>query len=116
MHEYPITQQIIHIAEKKAAESGATKVITISLVVGDQSGFIGDSIQMYFDVISEGTMCDGATLHLKHIKPKMFCESCHTHFTRKPFSFACPDCGKDGIPTDIGKEFYIEHIEVLQSD
>jgi len=25
---------------------------------------------------------------------------------------ACPKCGVDGEPTEIGKEFYIEEIEV----
>ena len=53
MHEYPITQQIIKIAENHAREAGSQKVTAVNLVVGDYSGFIGESIQMYFDIISE---------------------------------------------------------------
>jgi len=113
MHEYPVTQQIIRIAEKKAGETDASRVCAISLVVGDQSGFIGDSIQMYFDVISEGTLCEGAVLTISHIRSKLRCGACDRLFERKPFSFACPDCGCDGTPTEIGKEFYIDHIEVV---
>jgi hydrogenase nickel incorporation protein HypA/HybF len=116
MHEYPITLQIIRIAEKKALEAGATGVCSIALVVGDQSGFIGDSIQMYFDVISEGTLCEGAILNISHIRPKLRCEGCDSLFERKPLSFACPACGCDGMPTDIGKEFYIESIEVTKGE
>lgn len=116
MHEFPITQQIIRIAENKAREAGASRVLAIRLVVGDQSGFIGDSIQMYFDVISEGTPCEGAVLTIEHVRPKLRCGGCGILFERKPFSFACPVCGADGMPTEIGKEFYIEHIEAVPED
>lgn len=112
MHEYPITQQIIKIAETHAKEAGAAKVSAINLVVGDYSGFIGESIQMYFDIISEGTLCDGAKVHIERVKPKLKCSQCGAYFERKAFSFDCPICGGAGGPTEIGKEFYIDSIEV----
>lgn len=112
MHEYPITQQIIKIAENHCREAGANKVSAVNLVVGDYSGFIGDSIQMYFDIISEGTLCDGAKINIKRVKPKLQCHQCGAYFERKLFSFECPECGGEGGPTEIGKEFYIDSIEV----
>ena len=49
MHEGPVTEEIIRIAcEAAAAQQG--RVTAISLVVGEDSGFIGESIQMYFNV------------------------------------------------------------------
>ena len=33
-------------------------------------------------------------------------------FEKKLLSFDCPKCGGQGGPTDIGKEFYIESIEI----
>lgn len=112
MHEYPITQQIIKICEKHCREAGGNKVVKVKLVIGDRSGLIGDSIQMYFDVISEGTLCEKAEIEMVHIKPKLRCPSCNELFYRQPLSFACPKCGTDGEPTEIGKEFYIENIEI----
>lgn len=112
MHELPITQQIIKIAEKHATELGASRIKNIKLVVGDYSGFIGESIQMYFDIISEGTMCEGATIEMTRVKPKLKCSACGTLFERQIFSFACPKCGADGGPTEIGKELYIESMEI----
>ena len=50
MHEYPVTLEIVRMAEKTAREKGGI-VKAIHLVVGEDSGFIGESIQMYFDVI-----------------------------------------------------------------
>ena len=55
MHEYPITEQIIKICSKHCAEANAERVVNVKLVVGDRSGCVGESIQMYFDVIGEGT-------------------------------------------------------------
>lgn len=112
MHEFPITEQIVKIASQKAKENNARIVTRITLVVGEYSGFIGDSIQMYFDVIAQGTLCEGAVLEIENIKAKWKCPDCDIFYSRKPLSFACPQCGKDGAPTDTGKEFYVKDIEI----
>ena len=56
MHEYPVTLEIIRLAEKTAEENHG-RVRGIHLVIGEDSGFIGESIQMYFDVLAAGTLC-----------------------------------------------------------
>jgi hydrogenase nickel incorporation protein HypA/HybF len=112
MHELPITEQLIKMAEKHCRENDGSKVRKINLVCGDYSGFVPESIHMYFDIISEGTLCEGAEIEIKRIKPKLKCPACGELFERELFSFACPKCGTDGEPTDIGKEFYIETIEI----
>lgn len=112
MHEFPITEQIIKIAEERAIQAEAVRVTKVSLVVGDYSGFIGESIQMYFDIISKGTLCEGAVIEIERVKPKLQCGSCGAYFERQPMSFQCPHCGGEGGPTEIGKEFYIDSIEV----
>ncbi len=112
MHEYPITEQMIKICNKHCKEAGADNVKKVKLVVGDRSGCISESIQMYFDVISEGTPCEGAELEIIRVKTKMKCPKCGILFERALMSFACPECGTDGELTEIGKEFYIEEIEV----
>jgi hydrogenase nickel incorporation protein HypA/HybF len=114
MHEYPITESIIKIAEKHGKASRASRIESITLVVGDRSGFIGESIRMYFDIIAVGTLCEGAALVIKPVRSKLRCPACGELFYRKPMSFACPACGADGAPTDTGREFYIESIAVEQ--
>ncbi|MDR3295097.1 MAG: hydrogenase maturation nickel metallochaperone HypA [Clostridiales Family XIII bacterium] len=113
MHEYPVTEQIIKIAEKHGRESRASQVESITLVVGEQSGFIGESIQMYFDIIAEGSLCEGAELIIKPVKAQIECSVCGARFRRQPLSFACPSCGGEGRPTETGKEFFIESITVV---
>jgi hydrogenase nickel incorporation protein HypA/HybF len=116
MHEYPLVQSVIRIASASALEHRAQRVKTIGLVVGDGTGYVPESIQMYFDILSKGTLCEGARLAVKRVKPVMRCESCGREFERSPFSFDCPRCGGLGSPAEIGKEFYIDEIEIITDE
>lgn len=113
MHEYPITQRIIEIAEEYAKKNNAEKVTQINLVVGDYCGYVASSIELYFEIIAEGTLCKKARLNIERVEPRFKCNSCNKFFLRKPFSFQCPECNGEGSPTEIGKEFYIKSIEVI---
>ena len=112
MHEYSVTCEIIRIAECTARKNGASKILKIGLAIGDYSGFIGESIQMYFDEISLGTLCEGAIISMKYIHPVLKCRECDKLFEAQPFSFICSDCGGVGQPTGVGNEFYVDYIEV----
>ena len=111
MHELPVTLRIIDIASETAREKGG-RVRKIHLVVGEDSGFVGDSIQMYFDVAAEGTLCEGARLTIEGVRAKLRCRSCGRLFDRKPFSFDCPFCDGQGGPSEVGKEFYLKTVEL----
>jgi hydrogenase nickel incorporation protein HypA/HybF len=112
MHEYPITQRIIEIASEHAIKNSADEVKVIHLVVGDYSGYVASSIELYFEIIAQGSPCEKAVLEIERIAPKLRCKSCGQLFLRKPFSFECPSCKGEGTPTDIGQEFYIKSIEI----
>ena len=112
MHEYPITQRIIEIAEEYARENQADEVKVIHLVVGDYSGYVASSIELYFEIIAEGSRCEKAKLEIERVKPKLRCGTCGRLFDRKPYSFSCPFCQGEGSPTEIGQEFYVRSIEV----
>jgi hydrogenase nickel incorporation protein HypA/HybF len=112
MHEYPITLQIIKIAEKYAVDHPGCKIKRIHVVAGDDSGYVPDTVKLYFDEISKGTQCEGGELLIRRVRPKLRCTSCGALFERKLFSFVCPQCGGEGEPSEIGKEFYVESIEV----
>lgn len=112
MHEYPITQRIIEVADSYAKKNNADEVKIINLVVGDYSGYVASSIELYFDIIAEGSCCAKAKLNIERVKPKLKCNKCGEYFERKPFSFECPACHGEGNPTEIGQEFYIRSIEV----
>jgi len=115
MHESSITESILKTVIEKANESNAKSVKKINLVIGEETGFMGDSIQFYFDKYSKGTIAEGAVLDVRFIKSKLKCTKCGEMFERKPFSFECPKCQGEGNPTKIGKECFIENIEIEEN-
>ena len=112
MHELPVTEQIIKLAEEHGQKARASKIESIRIVIGERSGIARESIMMYFDIVSKGTLCEGAVLEIESVKSKLSCPSCGTLFERKPMRFDCPSCGADGEPTEIGREFYIDSVTV----
>ena len=120
MHEYKLTLDIIEIAEKNAfaaaGRSADAKVSKITLVIGESSGVSGESIKMYFDQISKGSVCEGAEIEIESVAPMLRCKTCSRLFRRKPFLFACTykNCGGEGEPTEIGREFYVKSIELRE--
>ncbi len=112
MHEYSLTKQIVKIVNNTALNNDAGKVNSVRLVIGESSGIIPDSVQLYFDMIAQGTPAEGAQLVISCIASQMHCPNCDKNFIRPRFSFECPDCGTLGNPTDIGNEFYVESVEL----
>ncbi len=112
MHEYGLTRQIVKIVSDTAQKHGAVKVNAVQLVVGENTSIIPESIQMYFDMIAKDTLAQGAKLSVRLIRAEMRCPTCGKNFRRPLFSFACPECGALGTPTDIGNEFYVESVEL----
>lgn len=112
MHEYGLTEKIVRTASETAAANRAKKVTAVYLVIGETSGVLTESVQMYFDLIAEGTEAAGALLKIKTVKPEMYCSRCGKNFIRQRCSFDCPVCGGTGSPTEVGREFYIDKIEL----
>lgn len=110
MHELPITQNILEIALRHAGD--ATHITRINLVIGDLSSVIGESVQFYWDMLSEGTVAEGAVLHFDRIKARFLCSDCEAEFEPDGRKFDCPEC--DGVRVELiaGNEFRLESIEV----
>ena len=116
MHESSIVQSILKTVCDKGAEMQVRAITKVTIVVGEDTGFMGDSIQFYFDRHSAYTIAAGAKLEIRFVKAQLKCPACGKMFERKRFEFACPECGTDGIPSEIGKECYIENIEIEEAE
>ncbi|NDJ84954.1 MAG: hydrogenase maturation nickel metallochaperone HypA [Chloroflexi bacterium] len=112
MHELPVTQSILDIALRHANEAGATRIKDLYLVIGQLSSIIDDSVQFYWDIISEGTIAEGATLHFQRLNAEMHCAVCDLDYRLQEDQFACPQCGNTHVQLVSGDEFYIESLEV----
>jgi hydrogenase nickel incorporation protein HypA/HybF len=112
MHELSITENILEIAINHANKAKALKISNIYLVIGQLSSVLDDSVQFYWDMISEGTIAQGANLHFKRIPVIMLCNQCDNQFTPPEGELRCPKCNSSQIAILQGEEFYLEAIDI----
>jgi hydrogenase nickel incorporation protein HypA/HybF len=74
MHELSVTESILDIATKHGQQAGATRVTDIHLVIGQLASIVDDSVQFYWDIISQDSICAAAKLHFKRIPALLECQ------------------------------------------
>jgi len=103
---------VLDIALRHAEDAGAQRITDLYLVIGDLSSIVDDSIQFYWDIISRGTLAEGATLHFDRVPTKMYCFECGKTYLPEKGTLACPHCGSTLVQVAGGDEFRLESIEV----
>jgi hydrogenase nickel incorporation protein HypA/HybF len=58
----------------------------------------------------EGTLLSETELVIRHVPGYLHCNDCQKDFVKQKSQLDCPQCGKQGVPTEKGKEFYIEKV------
>jgi hydrogenase nickel incorporation protein HypA/HybF len=112
VHELGITQSILDIAAKHAAKANATRVTDIYIKIGRLSSFIDDSIQFYWDILSQDSICQQAKIHFERIPAKLVCLDCANSYTLDGELEPCPKCKSIRVKVTSGGEFMVDSIEV----
>jgi len=112
MHELAITQSILDIAEKVGKEHKIKRVREIRIKLGAYSGVVPQCIQDYFDVISHGTIVEGAKLDIQTLPVVVHCNVCGQDSEIDRRHIRCPLCNSTDLKMLQGREFYLESLEV----
>ena len=112
MHELAVTENILNIALQHATQAGAVRVTSLHLIIGQFSSIVDDSVQFYWDMISAGTMCEGAQLHFERRPAMLKCLDCDQIYALRGELSDCPNCHSARIKVVAGEEFYLDSIEV----
>lgn len=112
MHELAVTESILEIANRHATLAGATKITKIYITLGRLSSIVDDSVQFYWDIVSQNTMSAGAKLHFQRIPARMHCNDCGQEFEMQDELTPCPQCGGINLTVISGDEFWLESIEI----
>lgn len=117
MHELAVTENILHVALDAARQHGARRITAIHLVIGELSSVVDDSVQFYFDFLSQATLAENAVLHFRRVPTTVHCLDCaHQFDARAPLEPQCPQCGSARVRVRGGRDFFIESIEVEDED
>lgn len=113
MHELAITEQIAEIAIRHGEKNHAQQVTDLYLVIGELSTVIDDSVQFYWDLITDQTICEGAKLHFNRIPAIFRCLDCEKEYRLSGGELTpCPQCGSTRMEVLQGKEFHLESINI----
>jgi len=113
MHELPITESILEIAVRHGQKANAKRVAHIYLIIGELSSVVDESVQFYWDIISQDTICEGACLHFERIPATLHCLDCGKTYKLSNHELSlCPYCESFNVQVTAGKEFRLEAIDV----
>ena len=104
MHELSITEHILNDCIREAQAQNASRIRVIRLCIGQLRGIVPDCIQIYLDMLAEGTIAE--------LPVKVHCMDCGKDGEITPHHLQCPHCGSMRLKLLSGKEFYIKSLEV----
>lgn len=112
MHELAITEGIISIVNDEARKNGFTRVLEISLRVGEFSGIVPQCLREFFPVAAAGTPAEGAALDIQCLPSAFLCLDCGYEGAADRENACCPRCRSAALKMTAGREFYVENLKV----
>ena len=113
MHELSIAESIVAVAERHAAGRPVTKV---ELRVGHLRQVVPSALEFAFQLVSRGTVLDGAELAIEAIPARGRCRACETETTMSGFPLACSACGGLDMEVLAGEELLVDSLELEETD
>ena len=114
MHELAVTESILSIATRYAQKENARQVTDIYIALGQLSSIVDDSVQFYWDIISQDSLCAGARLHFERQPARLLCLDCQKEYTLNGDLTGCPNCQSPRVKVIAGDEFQMDSIEITR--
>ena len=108
MHELAITQSVV---ETVLQRTGTQPVTVVRLQVGRLTGVVPDAMRFCFELATEGTPLQGATLQIEQPAGRAHCRTCGDDFELADLFLLCP-CGSSDVELLNGRELYVTSVEV----
>ena len=109
MHELSITRNVVAIVSERAAGQRVTRV---RLEIGCLAAIQPEAIRFCFDICTQGTPAEGATLEITEIPGRGRCGDCGAEMVLKALVGRCPDCLGGRLSLVAGEEMKIKEMEV----
>ncbi|WP_422019016.1 hydrogenase maturation nickel metallochaperone HypA [Roseibium sp.] len=112
MHEMSLCENILGILLDEAASQNFSKVDRVCLEVGPLSGVEPEALRFGFDVVTRGSLADGARLDIFEPEATATCAACGTTAVIQDRFDPCPSCGSHLLKIKTGEELRIKELEV----
>jgi len=112
MHELSIARAVVAAVERHA-DGRAVEVV--HLRVGTLRQVVPDSLDFYFGFVTDGTVCEGATLEIEVVPAALRCDACGAEWKLEEPLFRCA-CGSTHVEVVAGEELQVESIEIREEE
>ena len=109
VHELSLSSAIVNTVEKHAH---GRPVAIVHLRVGLLRQVVPDTLELYFEFVARGSVCEGARLEQQRIEATLRCEGCGYEWEIEIPAFRCPACSGAEVRVATGQEFEVESIEI----
>lgn len=108
MHELGITEAVVATVTERIPDG---KVTCVRLEIGALTGIVADSVRFCFDLVTEGTNLEGASLEITEPAGRCRCRGCGAEFAPDWPILACP-CGNADVAVLAGQDLKILSVQV----
>ncbi len=108
MHELAITEGLVAAVTERLPGQRVTRV---RLEIGALSGVVADSVRFCFDLVTDGTDLEGATLEISQPPAVCRCRICSVDFEPDSPLAMCP-CGSAEVTVLSGQDLKITSVQV----
>ncbi|MGH7919731.1 MAG: hydrogenase maturation nickel metallochaperone HypA [Candidatus Dormibacteraceae bacterium] len=108
MHEMAITQGVVTAIGERLPDA---EVVRVKLEIGKLSGVMADSVRFCFEIVTTGTLFEGAELQIDEPAGRARCRRCGAVRDLPNLILLC-DCGSADLEVLSGTELLIKEVEV----
>lgn len=112
MHEMALAHSMLDIVEATARKAGAARVTNVRLAIGTLSHVAPDALRFCFDVVTRGSLAEGASLDIEDVPGEAWCLPCGDNVPLARVGEPCPRCGSFQLAVTSGEEMRVKDIAV----
>jgi len=112
MHEMSICESIVQTMKDLARTGGFRRVDAVWLEIGPLAGVELEALRFGFDLVTRGTLAEGARLEVVQPAADAWCTECMRTVPIRVRYDPCPDCGRYGLLVTSGDQMRIKELEV----
>lgn len=112
MHEMSLCEGIVQVLELEAESQSFHKISRVRLEIGALASVEISALRFGFDVVTRGTLAEGAELEIIEVPAVAWCLICMRRVEIPQRYAPCPECGAYQLQVTEGEELKIKDLEV----
>ncbi len=96
MHETVVAQNLLETILHECSQQEG-KPVSAKISCGQLNAINDDALTFAFEVLAQGTPCEGMTLQIEHKPTQARCKACGQVYTIELAELRCPHCGQENF-------------------